>query len=162
MTAYFRDGEFGVCSRNLELKEDNNNSFWRAAKKFQLQEKLTSLNKNIALQMELAGIGIQKNPYNLSNHNIYLFDIYDIDRAEYLSPDDRYLLACELDIPHVPIIDSRWEMSMNCTMDDMLNFAEGKSKLWTTAEREGLVFKSLTGRTTFKVISNKFLLKNGD
>ena len=60
------------------------------------------------------------------------------------------------------ISSSRWEMSMNCTMDDMLNFAEGKSKLWTTAEREGLVFKSLTGRTTFKVISNKFLLKNGD
>lgn len=162
MTVYFRDGEFGVCSRNLELKEDDNNSFWRAAKKFQLQEKLTVLNKNIALQMELAGIGIQKNPYNLSDHSVYLFDIYDIDRAEYLSPNDRYLLACELDIPHVPIIDSRWEMPMNCTMDDMLNFAEGKSKLWTTAEREGLAFKSLSGRTTFKVISNKFLLKNGD
>lgn len=162
MTVYFRDGEFGVCSRNLELQEDYTNSFWRAARKFQLQEKLAVLNKNIALQMELVGVGIQKNPYNLSDHNIYLFDIYDIDRAEYLSPNDRYLLVCDLDIPHVPIIDSRWEMPMNCTMDDMLNFAEGKSKLWTTAEREGLAFKSLSGRTTFKVISNKFLLKNGD
>lgn len=161
MTVYFRDGEFGVCSRNLELKEDDNNAYWRAAKSFNLREKLQTLNKNIALQMELAGPKIQGNPYKLSDYKIYLFDVFDIDSGEYMSPYDRYLMVSDIDIPHVPIVDSRWEMSMTCTMDDLLNFAEGKSQLWTTTEREGLAFKSLTGRTTFKVISNSFLIKTG-
>ena len=79
MTAYLKDGEFGVCSRNLELKDDDNNAFWRAARSFELKERLQVLNKNIALQMELAGPKIQGNPYNLSDYKIYLFDVYDID-----------------------------------------------------------------------------------
>ena len=30
-------------------------------------------------------------------------------------------------------------------VDDLLNFAEGRSQLWTTTEREGLAFKSNCG-----------------
>lgn len=161
MTVYFRDGEFGVCSRNLELKEDDNNAFWRAAKKFLLQEKLTSTGRNLALQMELAGRGIQGNPYKLADHNIYLFDIYDIDTDQYLVPDERYQLTLDLDISHAPIINSCWEMPMNCSVDSLLSFAEGKSTINPSVEREGLTFKSLVGRTTFKTVSNKFLLKSG-
>lgn len=161
MTVYLRDGIFGVCSRNLELQEDDNNSFWRAAKKFQLQEKIASTGRNLALQLELVGNSIQKNPYKLTDHNIYLFDIYDIDAGQYLMPDERYQLALDLDINHAPIIHSCWEMPMSCSVEDLLSFAEGKSTINPTVEREGLAFKSLIGRITFKAVSNSFLLKSG-
>lgn len=57
-------------------------------------------------------------------------------------------MVCDIDVPHVPIVDSRWEIPMICTMDDLLNFAEGRSQLWTTTEREGLAFKSNCGQVS--------------
>jgi hypothetical protein len=48
------------------------------------------------------------------------------------------------------------------TVEQMLVFAEGKSKLLDSVEREGLVFKCHEQAVSFKAISNRFLLKNGD
>jgi tRNA-binding EMAP/Myf-like protein len=42
-TFYFRNGEFGVCSRNLELEETDDNTFWQIARKLDLENKLKSL-----------------------------------------------------------------------------------------------------------------------
>ena len=55
MTVYYKDGEVGVCSRNLELKDDGGTTFWETAKAEGLVEKLISLGHNIALQGELIG-----------------------------------------------------------------------------------------------------------
>ena len=62
-TCYLKDGEFGVCSRNLELKEEelvngDYDRYWKIARKLNLKEKLESLSYNIALQGELVGPGI--------------------------------------------------------------------------------------------------------
>jgi RNA ligase (TIGR02306 family) len=35
MTVYYNNGEFGVCSRNLDLKETEKNSFWKVARKLE-------------------------------------------------------------------------------------------------------------------------------
>jgi len=35
-TYYFRDGHFGVCSRNIELKPSNENTYWNVARKLKL------------------------------------------------------------------------------------------------------------------------------
>lgn len=53
-------------------------------------------------------------------------------------------------------------MVLNMTIDELLKFAEGKSELNKKTEREGLVFKNMKNDTSinsFKVISNKYLLK---
>jgi len=42
-TFYIKDGEFGVCSRNLELKESEDNTFWKVARDLDLENKLKSL-----------------------------------------------------------------------------------------------------------------------
>lgn len=42
-TAYIKDGEFGVCSRNLDLAESEGNSFWIAARKNNLEEKMREI-----------------------------------------------------------------------------------------------------------------------
>jgi RNA ligase (TIGR02306 family) len=161
MTAYVIEGEFGVCSRNLELKPDVNNSFWKAAYDYTLEEKLCSLNKNIAIQGELVGPGIQGNIYNLSSLKFFVFDIFNIDKGEFYSPLDRRNLVFSLGIEHVPVVDFSYLNTGK--IEDFLKFAEGPSILNPKQLREGLVFKSFdsfdsSANLSFKAISNEYLL----
>jgi RNA ligase (TIGR02306 family) len=158
-TFFIKDNEFGVCSRNLQLKEDDTNTFWKVARKFNLEEKLKELGANIAIQAELVGPKIQGNPYKLDDHKIFVFDIFDIDNYTYLNSDDRYKYVKWLGLSSVPILEYDLPIT-TLFIDDLLKMAEGKSQLNPEAEREGLVYKSLTNPNfSFKVISNKFLLK---
>ena len=168
MTVYFYDGEFGVCSRNLELKESDSNTFWKVANKSGLRKYLTGLNRNLALQGEVAGEGIQKNPLHLKGQEFFLFNIYDIDNCRYFSSRERsefFRDMEDLNIFHVPVISSEMKVFEEYkTVDELLEFATSKSKLNENRNREGVVFKSLNkinGKLlSFKAISNKYLLKN--
>jgi RNA ligase (TIGR02306 family) len=166
MTVFLRDGEFGVCSRNLELKPSESNSLWKVAVRNDLELKLRRANRNIALQGELIGEGIQGNPYKMKGQEFFLFDIYDIDTSKYLTPDERKAFIEEHNIKHVPVLAFGAELldtlGIN-SIDGILRFAEGKSVMGMIGcEREGLVFKSKAMQCSFKAISNKFLLKGGD
>jgi RNA ligase (TIGR02306 family) len=157
MTVYFNEGEFGVCSRNLDLKEADGNSFWKVARELGLEEKMRATRNNMALQGELIGPGIQGNIYNLSKHEFRLFDVFDIGLQEYYSAHDRYMAERALGLEHAPVIDAAGKID-HMSMDDILFFAEGKSKL-CDAEREGVVFKcNQCPDISFKSISNKYLL----
>lgn len=156
LTAYFNNGQFGVCSRNLELK-DSDNTFWNTARKYDLQTKLSSIGKNIAIQCEQCGPGISGNIYGMTEHKLYVYDIFDIDSRRYLSPDERNDVLAKLDLPHVPVVhQSHGGFS---TLQEYLDFADGYSVLsFNKTLREGLVFKAYTtDRVSFKVISNKYL-----
>ncbi|MBP6640991.1 MAG: RNA ligase (ATP), partial [Bacteroidia bacterium] len=65
VTYYLKDDEFGVCSRNLELLESDENSLWKVARMLKVEEKLRALGGNHALQGEIVGEGIQGNLYKL-------------------------------------------------------------------------------------------------
>jgi RNA ligase (TIGR02306 family) len=166
MTVYLRDGEFGVCSRNLELKPSETNSLWKVAVRNDLELKLRRANRNLALQGELIGEGIQGNPYKQKGQEFFLFDIYDIDTGKYLTPTERNAFVEEHDIKHVPVLAfgaELWDTLGINSIDNILKFAEGKSVMGMIGcEREGLVFKSKAMQCSFKAISNKFLLKGGD
>ena len=166
MTVYLRDGEFGVCSRNLELKPSETNSLWTVAVRNDLELKLRRADRNLALQGELIGEGIQGNPYKIKGQEFFLFDIYNIDAGKYFTPDERKAFIEENNIKHVPVLAFGAELldtlGIN-NIDGILHFAEGKSVMGTIGcEREGLVFKSKTMQCSFKTISNKFLLKGGN
>lgn len=159
-TIYFRDGDIGVCSRNLDLKEDEGNVFWVAAKDAGLIDLLSVLKRNIALQGEVIGPKIQKNAYNLSNATFYLFDIFDIDQNRYYTPSERNEFVKAFSVLHVPVVDSSAKLPSH-DIQDLLKFAEGKSILNKNANREGVVFKCHSDSSiSFKAISNKWLLKN--
>lgn len=161
MTVYVRDEDAGVCSRNLDLKQDAANTFWRVALAEDLIGKIRSIGRNLALQGELIGEGIQGNRYKIVGQTFRLFDIFDIDRGDYLKPQERREIAAALDIKHVPVIST--ELVIAEYVQGLLTMAEGKSVLNSAAEREGLVFKCNTfGGPSFKAISNKFLLKGGE
>lgn len=164
MTVYMIDGEFGVCSRNLDLKRNKDNSLWKAAYAQGLEELLEGYQEfdkcNIALQGELIGEGIQGNPYKIKGQKFFLFDVYLIDEGRYMSPSERQGLVTATGIEHVPMTDFGFMLN-DLSMAEILEMAEGKSYLNAETEREGLVFKSTDGKASFKAISNKFLLKNG-
>ena len=175
MTIYTREGEVGVCSRNLELKdnEDNqNNSFVKMANAMKYKSVLPVLREEVgfdfAIQGELMGEGIQGNREKISGHEFFIFDVYNIDDSRYLLPNERYdflkaLMAVYNETGgqtplHVPIIGTM--QLIDVSMDMFLDFADQSSMVHNIAE--GVVFKSMTDSRSFKVINNKFLLKGGE
>ena len=172
-TGFYNKGEDGVCGRNWQLQMDEwnaNNTLVRLFVDSNLQSALQAYGKNIAVQGELMGPKIQANREGLTAYTLYVFDIYNIDAQQQLSPDDRRdtlqaLYNLDVDkkiVQHVPIF------AYGVTLADMgisgvaelLADADGPSI--THAIREGKVYKSMDGQFSFKAISNQFLLKEKD
>lgn len=160
MTVFYKDGEVGCCSRNLELKDDGTSTFWETAKNEQLVEKLISLGKNIALQGELLGGQIQGNSYKITGFKFFLYDIYDIDKQEYLRPEVVEQFAEARGISHVPVI-GYVTLPKGDIVQTLLKDADGKSAIGCKPNREGFVYKSTKDTSiSVKCISNAWLLKN--
>lgn len=160
MTVFYKDGDVGCCSRNLELKDDGTSTFWETAKNEQLVEKLISLGKNIALQGELLGGQIQGNSYKIAGFKFFLYDIYDIDKQEYLRPEVVEQFAAMHGISHVPII-GYVTLPKEDTIQALLLDADGKSAVGCNPKREGFVYKSTKDTSiSVKCISNSWLLSN--
>lgn len=159
-TFYVKDGEFGVCSRNLELLETEGNTFWKVARELDLKNKMKSLGKNISLQGELIGEGIQGNPYKLKGQTIRFFTGYDIDKRERIGFIHFTIMIMDMGLEYVPIVNPEFGFLLPDTIDEMLQYAEGKSALNPDTEREGVVVRSMDGSISFKAISNKFLLNH--
>lgn len=179
MTVYVKEGDEGVCSRNVNLKGpgteevDNKNdpdnfiregnvdlnNFWKVALRDNIIEKIKSTGRHLAFQGELIGPGIQGNPYKLNDHQFYLYNIWDITNQVWLSPEERFELTLlhNIDILHVPLLATEYEFKEDETIDSLLKLAEGSSVLNKNIEREGLVFKSNNQRESFKAISNNYL-----
>lgn len=175
-TFYVKDGEFGVCSRNLELAEPEEfvpgmvmcedgierpkqeNTFWKVAREIDIKKKLLALDRNICLQGELIGEGVQKNPYKLKGQTVRFYNAFDIDKQERLNVRDFVTIIELLGYETVPIISHAFLLPDS--IEELLKQAEGKSVLNKDTEREGLVIRSYDTKISFKAISNKFLLKN--
>jgi len=156
VTYYVKDGVFGVCSRNLDLLEDENNSMWKFAIESGLRDRLVGLEKNLAVQGEIIGEGIQGNPYQRIGQTVRIFNGFDIDKYDYLSLSELIELVKVLEVRTVPILDL--DFTLPDTIDELLLTAEGKSMLNIKTEREGIVIRSHDRKISFKAISNKFLL----
>jgi RNA ligase (TIGR02306 family) len=157
---YVYNDREGVCSRNIDLHETEDNTYWQMAKKYDILNKIKSTGKNLAIYGETLGNGIQGNIYNITGHDLYIFDIYLIDERRYMLPSERYQLVNSLGLKSVPVIgkitiDDRVDQKM------LIEMAEGKSALYNT-EREGIVVKCNTENISFKAISRKYLSKQKD
>jgi len=158
--------EDGVCTRNMRLKLDDEESVAVALiKKYEIIEKMKAYEKSIALQGEIIGPGIQGNIYGLTDYQWRIFDVFDIFENKYLNPIDRMKVLSDLGIEDlsVPILGTIKLKDFN--LESLVEFADGMSVLNKQVRREGLVFKSLTNEginnepVSFKAISNKYLLK---
>ena len=158
MTVYLIDGVFGVCSRNLDLKETEGNAFWATARRDGIEEKMRSVaGTDFAIQGELIGPGIQDNIYKLTQHEFRVFDVYNISDGAYLVPWKRREFVQNLGLAHVPVLLIDKDLGVG-SIDEILQWAEGPSKLNDKQEREGIVFKEVGGGMSFKAISNSYLI----
>ena len=160
-----------VCSRNLRLKPpaetDKISVYWQMAEKYGVMGKLKALSESkgveYALQGEIVGPGIQKCRNKESEHVFLVFRIYDVTHQIWVNPNETVELCKSLEIPHVEIIKSDFKFFDEITtMDDALKFAEGKTEEGN--EREGIVCKTVDDLpfASFKVVSNKYLMKQED
>lgn len=156
-TIFRWEDELRVCSRNLELKineENKGNTFVAMALK--IGDKIPN---GIAFQGELMGPGIQGNREGFAEHKFFVFDVFDIVKHEYLPPMMRRLVCERRELEHVPILSTDWKAPNG--VEEGLAFAEGPSI--NHKIREGLVWKCNEDPSfSFKTISNQFLLKGGD
>jgi RNA ligase (TIGR02306 family) len=158
-TFYIKDGEFGVCSRNLELKEDDTNSFWRVARQLKLEEKLKERGiDNICIQGELIGEGVQKNPYKIKGQDVRFFSGFNIATQTKITFSSLETLILDMGLQTVPVLHRY--LQLPDTIEELIEGADGKSVLNKDANREGLVYRTMDRKYSFKVISNKFLLKD--
>ncbi|MCB9233150.1 MAG: RNA ligase (ATP) [Bacteroidia bacterium] len=162
VTYYFKDGEFGVCSRNLELLETPDNSLWGEARKMNLEEKMRLAGRNLAFQGEIVGEGIQSNKYRMRGQQVFFFNVFDIDEYRYLDFEEFKAVLAEFDLTSVPILDENFSLIND--IPALVELSRGRSVFFDVA-REGIVFRPLTekrdlmGRVSFKSINPDFLLK---
>lgn len=166
ITAYFNNGEFGVCTRNNKMKETPNSAPWNVMKQLDIPNKIASLGRNIAIQGELIGWNIQKNKYKLKTNEFrfYLFNVFDIDTYQPVPLVEMLAIANKLGLETVPILEFEYEL--NFDVNTMVEYSKGQSVLFPQTKREGIVFKSVDyivdptlGRLSFKVINPDFLIK---
>lgn len=151
----------GVCSRNLDLKDTPENTYWSAARAADVHAVILRDGRNLAIQGEIVGNGIQGNQYKLRNQVFYVFDIYDIDRKCYFTPLQRREFCEKHGLNHVPVHSTQYVLG-DGDISQLLVMAEGTSQI-NDSQREGLVFKSnIDPEISFKAISNKWLLKYDD
>lgn len=163
-TAYLWEDVFGVCSRNLELKTDEPSTWIDTANRYDLEAKLRAFfertGKQIAIQGEQVGPGIEGNIYKLDSVRLYVYDVFDIAEQKYLPPALARAVAFELGIPYVPVIDVAFELPERYC-DELLAMAECRSAL-APYHAEGLVFKVNSDKSDFsmKAVSNAYLLRD--
>lgn len=159
-TYYVKDGQFGVCSRNMDLLPDDTNTFWKIAKKYNLEEKLKSFNLNIAIQGEVCGPGIQGNKLGLTDYQFGLFTVYDIDKQERQNLDVLIGTAVVLGVPMARII---YKGICHFTLAELIKMANELSYS-NGSPAEGIVVRPvqpiqsqvLKGVLSVKIISEVF------
>jgi RNA ligase (TIGR02306 family) len=163
-SATFSDSEDGflACSRNWAKKEDGENIYWKMAEKYSLLDKLTRT--PFAVQGEICGPKIQRNPLGLKELDLFVFTIYNTETKKRLTFQDTVDFCRKFNLKMVPVIEIGDEF--NYTLEQLLDLARGKYK-GTNNNREGIVIRSqeflysekLRGPTSFKVINNEYLLR---
>ena len=164
-TYYIRDGEFGVCSRNLELLETDTNIHWMVARQYDIEGKLEKLNRNIAIQGEILGQKIQGNKYKFQAHKVLIYCIFDIDKFSHLNYEEFIAVAKEAGFETVPILRDDYILGDD-DVDGLVALSNEKSVLNPQLPREGIVIRPVVeardpelGRLSFKVVNPVFLLK---
>ena len=173
---------FTVASRNVIYdapeKEDRNfykdtdgNVYIKMAEKYRIEELFDNIlrdNPNfeyICFQGETYGGTIQKRNYG-PEHRLAIFNVIYQEKGKNqvrLNPLDM-LKQIEVwnklyntQIECVPLIDPEYELPETC--DELLEYAESELSRIDHGMREGVVLRSIEGRTSFKAVSNQFLSK---
>jgi hypothetical protein len=150
--------KYRICSRRFEL-HDKKNDWYKVFTNTNFKRHIQTLVKyyktnDIIVQGEAIG-KFNGNHHKLKSDEIKLFNIYvngkRINQKEFIE-------VCRANyIPHCPMYK---EVVLNHTLPEILKMSEIKDILNISVEAEGLVWRCVEDNLSFKVINNKYLLKN--
>ena len=174
-TFYLSNNEFGVCSRNLNLKETENNTFWKIARKLNIEQLMRKYAEtygliNFNIQGEVVGEGVQSNLYKLKGQTVRLYAAFNIDTQTYFEYEQLIEMAKEMNLETCPVIFTDFELPENpdqlFEMVDQFKTVFGNSvgKLfaegWVFVAKNVRPFETITrsafGRLSFKVKSRTY------
>lgn len=160
---WYNKGKFGVCSRNIWLVKNrkggyDNGQYFEMALKYDIEKKLKKLNRNIGIQGEIVGTGIQGNKLKLAEKRFYVYQIQDLDKGTFVNADEFRDICEQLDLQEVPII--RWaklteDIVSNNTVDDWTTFSVRKSEINPDVWVEGIVVRTVEEKTVFNLMTVK-------
>jgi RNA ligase (TIGR02306 family) len=130
-----KEDGFKVCSRNLEIKESENSKYWQPVFKYNLRDKIPV---GYAIQFELVGEGIQKNPEGLKGVDISVFNVWRLEDRKLLDYQDFVDFCTNAGIPTANLYyvgEFKWD-----TVEDMIEEAK-KAKYPNGEIAEGLVWR---------------------
>ena len=161
------NGEYNVLGHNWAYNFDENNVYWKMSIKYDLENVLRDIGRNLSFKGEIIGPGIQKNKYKLNDgeYRLYIFDIWDIDNQRYLDLDEVIEITNKYNLLMVPIIERDVELIDD--IDTLVEMSKGMSVVNPSIKREGNVWRPMheinddkdMHRISFKVINPDFLLK---
>lgn len=147
-TAYKWKGQFGVCSRNLELEKNLENGYWKVAEKYRLEQLMP---EGLALQWETCGPGIQSNPMGLNEIDGFLFSAYYIEEKRYCTFLELIRHSATFGFPMAKVLG----YGFSFVADGLETKGEG---LYSNGnQREGVVIRSQNNQEGHKPISFKVI-----
>ncbi len=165
-TYYVRGGEFGVCTRNLELLDDPASMFWRVAREQRVREALATLGGDYALQGEIHGEGIQGNHLGVKGVRFAAFNLFDITTHAYAS---HQALQQFCQTTGLSMVQTVWRGEFRFTLAELVQLASAQDYA-PGQPAEGIVIRPVlearskileSGRLSAKVISERYALKYG-
>lgn len=180
VTVFYVDGErynnegFGYCSRNQQLKLpeitsdiegaefdlSSQGKFYQGAHNSKLFGKVLSLHQKFggyyAIQGELVGAGIQGNFEKFDTYQVFAYNIFDIEKQEYVDFNTFQRMAEAVDLQTVPVIYEAQHI-LREPLKDILELSNIQGLNADYAE--GIVYKQVNGTCQFKAINNCYLEK---
>ena len=156
----FGKSKFRICSRRFEL-HDKKNDWYRVFTntdfKYEVLKLVNQFKTNdVIVQGEAIG-KFNGNHHNLQSEQIRLFNIYV--NGKRLNQKEFIEVCHKNNIPHCPMYK---ETVLNHTLPEILKESEIKDLLNPNVDVEGLVWRCVEDNMSFKVINNKYLLKNNE
>ena len=104
------------------------------------------------------GVGsVQGNPLKLTEDDLYVFNLIDSVNGRWDSIKASKKIS-DFGMKWVPILGCS---TLPDDMETLKKEADGKSVVNPAVLREGIVYRSLDGKDSFKNVSRKYLLKGG-
>jgi len=129
--------EFCICSRNYISPESY---YDRAEKIYDIRNKLQKAGHHIAIQCEIYGPKIAKNPLQKKELSIAVFNVFDINEKRFFDLDEMEKFCKEYDLPLVEILE-KGENFNYASVEELIQLAKGNYE-GTNNPREGVVFRT--------------------
>lgn len=170
----FKPAEYLVCSRNVVFdtpkKAENSyyqefigkNIYLEMSDKYNMRAVLKALLAQrpsaqwVAIQAETFGKDVQKRDYSMKNREIRAFNLLYSDCGRVGTLEMRDALT-PFGVPVVPIISEG--MVLPLVISELREFVHSAPSAVDGKIKEGIVFRTLDGKDSFKCVDPEFLLK---